>query len=160
MLKKENIFLTMHGGNSKRNFMIPNCMVLIGICIRKTYAKFLPFIVDNYDFRELLSEMLGEVNASHTGGRYSPEPLMADATASLGLLYDESVGGNGLKITEVIGGGPLDKANSKIRAGQTIEKIDGESITGDMDWAKLLNRKVNRNVLLTVYDRAKKLLKK
>jgi tricorn protease len=77
-----------------------------------------------------------------------------DVTASLGLLYDETVGGNGLKIMEVISGGPLDKANSKIRAGQTIQKIDGESITGDFDWAKLLNRKANRNVLLTVSDPA------
>lgn len=117
---------------------------------RKTYAKFLPHINNNYDFRELLSEMLGEVNASHTGGRYSPQVQNGDITASLGLLYDETVGGNGLKIMEVIGGGPIDKANSKIRAGQTIEKIDGESITGDFDWSRLLNRKVNRNVLLTV----------
>lgn len=119
---------------------------------RKVYSKFLPHISNNYDFRELLSEMLGEVNASHTGGRYSPQVVNSDATASLGLLYDELAGGNGLKIAEVISGGPLDKANSKIRAGQTIEKIDGEAITGNFDWATLLNRKTNRNVLLTVSD--------
>lgn len=119
---------------------------------RKVYSKFLPHVSNGYDFRELLSEMLGEVNASHTGGRYSPQAVNADATASLGLLYDEFSGGNGLKITDVIPGGPLDKANSKIRKGQTIQKIDGETITGDFDWARLLNRKANRNVLLTVYN--------
>jgi tricorn protease len=134
----------------KKKFYDPKIHGVDWDMYRKTYAKFLPYINNNYDFRELLSEMLGEVNASHTGGRYTPQPVNADATASLGLLYDETVGGNGLKIMEVISGGPLDKANSKIRAGQTIEKIDGESITGDFDWAKLLNRKANRNVLLTV----------
>ena len=74
---------------------------------KKTYAKFLPFIADNYDFRELLSEMLGELNVSHTGGRYIPKDENGDETASLGLLYDEMEGGKGLKIAEVISGGPL-----------------------------------------------------
>lgn len=136
----------------KKKFYDPKLHGVDWDMYHKTYAKFLPHINNNYDFRELLSEMLGEVNASHTGGRYSPQVQNGDATASLGLLYDESVGGNGLIITDVIGGGPIDKANSKIRAGQTIEKIDGENITGDFDWAKLLNRKSNRNVLLTVYN--------
>jgi tricorn protease len=138
----------------KKKFYDPKLHGVDWDMYRKTYAKFLPHITNNYDFRELLSEMLGEVNASHTGGRYTPQVVNGDATASLGLLYDETVGGNGLKIMEVISGGPLDKANSKIRAGQTIQKIDGESITGDFDWAKLLNRKANRNVLLTVSDPA------
>ena len=119
---------------------------------KKTYAKFLPFIADNYDFRELLSEMLGELNVSHTGGRYIPKTENADETASLGLLYDEMEGGKGLKIAEVISGGPLDKAESKIRAGQVIMKIDGNEIDNSQDWAIFLNRKNDMNVLLTVYN--------
>jgi tricorn protease len=37
------------------------------------YRMFLPHIDNNYDFAELLSEWLGELNVSHTGGRYSPQ---------------------------------------------------------------------------------------
>ena len=33
----------------------------------KAYEKFLPYINNNYDFSELLSELLGELNVSHTG---------------------------------------------------------------------------------------------
>ncbi|TAG08497.1 MAG: peptidase S41, partial [Sphingobacteriia bacterium] len=73
-------------------------------------------------------------------------------TAALGLLYDEPFTGNGLKITEVIAGGPLDKATSKVKAGQIIEKIDGEEIVSSEDWAKLLNRKAGKNVLLSLFD--------
>ena len=102
---------------------------------KKTYAKFLPFIADNYDFRELLSEMLGELNVSHTGGRYIPKDENGDETSSLGLLYDEREGGKGLKIAEVISGGPLDKAQSKIRADEVILKIDGNEIDNSSDWA-------------------------
>lgn len=51
------------------------------------YRKFLPHIDNNYDFAELLSEWLGELNVSHTGGRYSPKGK-GDVTSNLGLLFD------------------------------------------------------------------------
>jgi tricorn protease len=120
------------------------------------YAKFLPHINNNYDFQELLSEFLGELNASHTGGRYSPAaaggPQTGDATASLGLLYDETYSGDGLKVTEVLEGGPLLNAKTKIKKGVIIEKIDGELVKPDVDWAKLVNRKAGKNLLLSLYD--------
>lgn len=37
------------------------------------YRRFLPHIDNNYDFAELLSEWLGELNVSHTGGRFYPK---------------------------------------------------------------------------------------
>ncbi len=120
------------------------------------YAKFLPHINNNYDFQELLSELLGELNASHTGGRYSPPQQNTDATASLGLLYDEMFPGEGVKVMEVLEGGPFTNAKTKIRKGVVIEKIDGESISADMDWNRLLNRKVGKNTLLSLYDPATK----
>jgi hypothetical protein len=52
---------------------------------KDTYAKFLPHINNNYDFQELLSE-IGELNASHTGGRYSLRLLIWMLPACLGLL--------------------------------------------------------------------------
>jgi len=117
-----------------------------------TYAKFLPYINNNYDFQELLSELLGELNASHTGGRYSPQQQNTDATASLGMLYDESYDGNGLKVMEVLEGGPFNNAKTKIHKGVIIEKIDGQDLANDFDWAKLLNRKAGKNTLLSLYD--------
>jgi tricorn protease len=119
---------------------------------KATYARFLPHISDNYDFQELLSEMLGELNVSHSGGRYFARNPNPDRTASLGLFYDETYSGNGLKITEVIQGGPVDKASDKIKAGNIIEKIDGNDITDDVDWARWLNLKAGENTLLSVYD--------
>ena len=123
---------------------------------KDAYAKFLPHINNNYDFQELLSELLGELNASHTGGRYSPRPDNPDATASLGVIADETFSGNGIKVDEVIGGGPLDRADSKVKAGTIIEKIDGEAITDAMDYNMLLNRKAGKTVLLSLYDPATK----
>jgi Tol biopolymer transport system component/C-terminal processing protease CtpA/Prc len=118
------------------------------------YARFLPHINNNYDFQELLSEMLGELNASHTGGRFSPQVQNGDATASLGLLYDESYDGNGIKVMELLEGGPFTNAKTKVGKGVIIEKINGEAITTDIDWSRLLNRQSGKNVLLSLYNPA------
>ena len=95
------------------------------------YKKFLPFINNNYDYAEMVSEMLGEMNVSHTGCYYSgARPPTADATAALGLFMDYDFAGPGLKVAEILSGGPLDKAALKIRAGHVIEKIDGQVLDG------------------------------
>jgi tricorn protease len=118
------------------------------------YKRFLPYINNNYDFAEMLSEMLGEMNASHTGCYYRAGMPGADQTATLGVFYDYAYTGNGVKVAEVIEGGPLDKANSKIRPGNIIEMIDGVAINDSLDFYQLFNRKVNKITLLSVYDAA------
>ena len=117
----------------------------------KAYRKFLPHINNNYDFAELLSEYLGELNVSHTGGRYRPR-LKGDATATLGLLYDWNHNGKGLLISEVVEKGPFDHARSKVKAGDIIEKIDGQEITPESDYSVLLNGKARKKTLVTLYN--------
>lgn len=117
----------------------------------KAYRKFLPHINNNYDFAELLSEYLGELNVSHTGGRYRPR-LKGDATATLGLLYDWNHNGKGLLISEVVEKGPFDHARSKVKAGDIIEKIDGQEITPESDYSILLNGKARKKTLVTLYN--------
>jgi hypothetical protein len=60
---------------------------------KKEYKKLLSSINNNYDFSDLLSELLGELNASHTGSGYRFAAPNRDATASLGLFYDYSFTG-------------------------------------------------------------------
>ena len=77
------------------------------------------------DFAEMLSEWLGELNVSHTGGRYYSN-LKGDATANLGLLYDWSYDGKGLLISEVVEKGPFDHARSKVKAGDIVFVLPGQ----------------------------------
>ena len=121
----------------------------------KAYRKHLPDVGNGYEFAELLSEMLGELNISHCGASYNPPPANGDATASLGVFYDYNYKGTGVKIDEVIAGGPLDKAGFNIAAGTIIETIDGETITADKDLPQYLNRKAGKNVLLTINENGK-----
>ena len=119
---------------------------------KKVYAKFLPYITNNRDFAEMMSEMLGELNASHTGCRYFAQG--GDQTASLGAFFDPAYKGAGLKILEIIEKGPL-VAASELQAGMIIEKIDGVTITPGMDISPLLNLKAGKPTLLSIFDPAK-----
>ena len=119
---------------------------------KKEYAKFLPHINNNHDFSEMLSEMLGELNASHTGCYYRPRRKNKDETASLGLFFDHSYAGYGLRVAEVIEKGPLDKASSKVTEGVIIERIDGVELKSDDNYFGLLNRKKDKNTLLSLYN--------
>lgn len=121
---------------------------------KETYSKFLPFINNNYDFTEMLSEMLGELNGSHTGARFYA-PNSALQTACLGLFYDESYEGDGLKIKEIIKRGPLAVVPNEACKGCIIESIDGEKIIAGKDYYPLLEGKVGRKVILGIYDPAK-----
>jgi Tol biopolymer transport system component/C-terminal processing protease CtpA/Prc len=122
--------------------------------LKRDYARFVPHITNNYDFSEMLSELLGELNASHTGARFRPTIAGADVTTSLGLIYDESRRSAGLVIAEVIEGGPLDQNESRVRAGHIITAIDGVDIGVDTNPFALLNRKLDEPVLLAIRDPA------
>lgn len=115
------------------------------------YRKFLPHIANNYDFAELLSEYLGELNVSHTGSGYrAPAAFDKVYTANLGLLYDMDWKGDGLKVDEIVDMGPFDKASLDIEKGDIIVAINGVKILKDMDYYPLLDRKEGKRTLVTV----------
>lgn len=116
---------------------------------RKTYERFLPYINNNHDFQEMLSEMLGELNASHTGARYSGSWASLQ-TASLGLFFDEDYTGDGLKIAEVIKGSEIACKQTDVKSGCIIEKIDGTEIKAGMDYFPLLDGIIGKPVRLTI----------
>lgn len=121
--------------------------------MKKEYKKYLPHIGNSHEFSEMLSEMLGELNASHSGSGFRlPSISNADATASLGIFMNYKHKGDGILIDEIINGGPLDRAAFKISAGMLIKKIDGETIDKNEDVAKYLNRKAGKFMLLEVLD--------
>lgn len=119
--------------------------------LTKHYERYLPYINNNYDFAEMLSELLGELNVSHTGSGYRA-PNRSERTAELGLFISSKPGKDGLYIDEVVENGPFDTFRSKAKAGDIIEKIDGEEIKAGMDYFPLLNGKINKNILISLYD--------
>ena len=123
---------------------------------KSEYARLLPHVNNNYDFAELLSEMLGELNASHTGSGFRPRNPQGDHTSFLGVFFDPNHQGDGLAISEVIDKGPLVKAKSRAKAGTWITKINGIAITAETNHHHLLSRLAGKRVLVTFLDPATK----
>ena len=117
---------------------------------RNEYRRFLSHINNNYDFSEMVSEMLGELDVSHTGMRYYR--MDRDVTGKLGVFFDEAYEGDGLRIAEILRQGPLDIPGEGIKPGVIIRAVDNRPILRNMDWMPLLNRTVGKRVLLSLFD--------
>ena len=76
------------------------------------------------------------------------------STAALGVFYDETYDGDGLKIKEVLAKGPFAIKKTDVTPGCIIEKIDGKPILKDQDYFPLLEGKAGRKVLLAMYNPA------
>lgn len=118
--------------------------------LHKRYARFLPHINNNRDFAEMCSELLGELNVSHTGCRYYPSGTGNTlTTANLGVFLDEDYDGDGLRIAELLPGTPLTRQKG-IGAGSIITHIDGQKIEAGKDYYPLLSGKGGRYTRLTI----------
>lgn len=124
--------------------------------LRQEYEKYIPHLGNSYEFAEVISELLGELNVSHAGGRYNGNIPNGDATASLGIFKDYDHNGDGIKIAEVLKGGPLDKAAFSVAPGSVITKINGETVLSNTDDATYLNRLAGQFTLLDIVDAAGK----
>ncbi|MGH7172406.1 MAG: S41 family peptidase [Gemmataceae bacterium] len=101
------------------------------------------------DLYSLLYLMMGELNASHLGiGGHGTSP--DEETADLGLIFDESYRGRGLKIAEILKRGPADRRGLNLKPGDYIVALDGEDLTDKKDLSQLLNGRVGEMVALQV----------
>jgi tricorn protease len=119
------------------------------MALRLKYRPLVQHVALREDFYSLVSLMLGELNASHLGimGYTSPPE---ERTADLGLLYDESYRGPGLKVAEVLKRGPADKRGIDLKSGDIIHNIDGVALDEKANLSKLLNAKEGETVVLQV----------
>lgn len=152
-LNKEREYMFEHAWRQvKEKFYVEDLHGVNWEFYKSEYAKFLPFINNSHDFAELLSEILGELNASHTGARYGKYNPNGDQTGVLGCYYDEKHKQDGLKIVELMPKSPLLKSSKKIKPGTIIEKINGETIRRSTNYYSLFNRTIGKNVLITFFD--------
>lgn len=116
------------------------------------YRQFLPHISNNRDFAELMSEILGELNASHTGARaYGFGAPMS--TAYLGAFFDENYNGDGLMVKEVLPRSPLATKKAHVKPGDKIVSIDGKPVKAGEDYFPLLEGLAGRKIYLGIQRR-------
>lgn len=154
-LSEERMYLIDHVTRQvTKKFLDPNLHGAPWEALSANYKKFVQHLNNDIDFKDVLGELLGELNASHTGARFSASNPKGDVTASLGVFYDENYSGSGIKILEVMLGSPLIQGEKKVVSGTIIEAIDGVSISEGMNFYPLLNRKSGVATILSYYNPA------
>jgi tricorn protease len=97
-----------------------------------------------------MGEMAGELNASHTGCSWLQQQALADDTAALGIYEDGDYTGPGVKVKEILVGGPCDLAVKSIARGSVITELDGVAVLHGEHLNSLLNRKAGTPVELGI----------
>ncbi len=118
--------------------------------LRAKYEALLPGIGTPEELTTLLSNMVGEVNSSHseiTPGRSVPP---GPTQALLGLVYDESYTGPGLKVLGIMPGSPAASPASRVQAGDYVLAIDGKEVQNNELYYQALQNKDGKQVTLTV----------
>jgi tricorn protease len=117
--------------------------------IRAKYRPLVEQVALKEDLYALLYLMLGELNASHLGiAGFNTRP--DQVTADLGLIFDDTYHGKGLKISEVLKRGPADRRGLKIKAGEYVLAVDGVELNESTELSKLLNDKSDESVTIQV----------
>lgn len=120
--------------------------------LRAKYEPQLDGVGTPWEFANLLSEMVGEVNSSHS--EISPNIAPSGPqTATLGLNYDDNYPGPGLKVVSVMPDGPGDQPQSRINPGDYILQIDGKPVSMNEYYYQTLQDKAGNTVKLLVNNK-------
>lgn len=124
--------------------------------IRLKYRPLVEHVGDTHELMNVINEMIGELNASHTGATAAPERRgggggeSSFAAGSLGfdLVPDESAGR--YKVTYIYEEGPADKDWIKVSKGDYLIAIDGAAVKAGDNYWEILAHRLNRKVRLTL----------
>jgi len=118
--------------------------------IKQTYRPLLKYVVESQDVYDLANEMIGELNASHTGVS-GPSGIDVPSTYTTRLLGFEMEPDQGsYKVTHIYRKGPADKEWIDLKVGEFVVAIDGRKIKAGDNYWKILNEKINDFATVTV----------
>ena len=118
--------------------------------VKAAYEPLLKYVGANEDVYDLANEMIGELNASHTGvsGPPSREMPPAYATRLPGFELEPEAGG--YRISHIYRNGPADKEWLGLAEGDYVLAIDGAPVKAGDNYWRLLNESLNEYVTFRV----------
>jgi len=114
---------------------------------RAKYRPLLAHVGDRDELLNIVNEMIGELNASHTGAAAPPGGNAGGtATAHLGVELEADARAGRYKVIHVYKGGPADKDWVKVNLGDYLISIDGTPVKAGDNYWRLLSDRLNRRV--------------
>jgi tricorn protease len=118
---------------------------------RAKYQPLVEFVGDRQELLNIVNEMIGELNASHTGA--APPPRGREgagvSTAHLGVELQADDAAGRYKVTHVYEEGPADKDWVKVSDGDYLIAINGRQVKAGDNYWEMLNHRLNRKVEVT-----------
>ncbi|MBI3472400.1 MAG: PD40 domain-containing protein [Candidatus Solibacter usitatus] len=124
--------------------------------MRAKYQPLVEHVGDRQELLNVVNEMIGELNASHTGAAPPPGPRGEGAvsTVHLGMELEPDESARRYRVTHVYESGPADKDWVKVKTGDYLIAIDGQPVmAGDNYWKLLNNQRLNRRVTVSLNDK-------
>ncbi len=112
--------------------------------MRSKYQPMVEFVGDRQELLNLVNEMIGELNASHTGAAPGPGGDRGTQTWNLGIEFDVDEQAGRYRVAHVYQDGPADKDWVSVKKGDYLIAIDGVPVLSTDNYWKLLNQKLNR----------------
>lgn len=124
--------------------------------MKERYSLFLPHIRQREDLRLLTNDLLGELNASHTGFTSSgkeEEPFYTVRTAATGIVYDES---NPYLVKSIVAKSVLDLTDKLVLPGDILTAVNGTKVNPSENREKYFVFPVLPDELTMTFTRAAK----
>jgi hypothetical protein len=134
----------------KYRFYDPRCTEWIGTRPRRSTSRWSSSSAIRQELLNIINEMIGELNASHTGAAPPPRGFGGAAgTGNLGIeLEPDKVAGR-YKVTYIYESGPADKDWVKVNVGDYLIAIGGKEVKSGDEYWELLNDRLNRKLEVT-----------
>ncbi|HYW69617.1 MAG TPA: LpqB family beta-propeller domain-containing protein [Pyrinomonadaceae bacterium] len=132
------------------NFFEPNLNGVNWNAVHDQYAPLAAGARTGDELRRIISEMLGELNASHSGISGPANAAQPPAIGRLGVRFDRAEFENkaALKITEVI---PLTPAAiTNLKPGEYLLAVDGKTVSAHTNLDELLAYKIAKRTVLSI----------
>ena len=116
--------------------------------MRAKYRAYAERVYHDRDFEDVVEMMLGELNSSHTGYNMPRSYDQPSYAGELGLEFDRTYSGNGLKVKRVVPYGPCDRIAMQVKPDDILLSIDGQPVSPTEPVSRPLESKANEPVLL------------
>ncbi|HKV38176.1 MAG TPA: S41 family peptidase, partial [Blastocatellia bacterium] len=136
----------------KYRFYDPNMHGKDWDAAREKYEPLVAHVGDRQELMNIINEMIGELNASHTGAAPPPASRLGTVqTGHLGIDLEADEQAGRYKVQYIYEGGPADKDWVKVTVGDYLIAIGGKQVkAGDDYWPLLAStERLNRKVEVT-----------
>ncbi|HVL68594.1 MAG TPA: S41 family peptidase [Vicinamibacterales bacterium] len=116
--------------------------------IKARYEPLLKYVGENQDVYDLANEMIGELNASHTGVSGPPSREMPDAYQTRHPGFELEPANGFYRVSHIYRDGPADKEWIDLKVGDYVLSIDGTPIKAGDNYWQFLNSPLNEYVTI------------